>query len=201
MSQESPETLPQHQVKTQLATATLATLHSHPITRCYRFIATTQTSWSATLKPEVARMVADKFQDVLQAAVERGVRLIPMDLPEGCAAAWVGGTASDCICYPENGPVPLEAMAHTVGHLYLLHCGRVRDGGRFACTDFNVTRPSVPPPRPPFLEPAPLAPLFSFDEERAADEAGATLLTKCGYWAEAYSLMQPASGHNFRCLG
>lgn len=148
-------------------------------------------------------VVPEKFQAVLKAAVQREVELIPMDLPRECPAAWVGGVTSDCIGYPVNGRVMLEAAAHAVGHLVLLHCGRVRDGGRFVCAD-PYDRESVLHALPMLLRQGCRElpePMFSYDEERAADEAGAALLVKCGCWAEAYALFQATAGPGFRCLG
>lgn len=148
-------------------------------------------------------MVSEKIQEVLQAAVQRDIRLTPMNLPQECAAAWVGGITSDYIGYPQNSEVPLEAIAHAVGHLVLLHCGRIRDGGRFVCTDPH-DQDSVVHALPMLAEQGRHElphPLFTYDEERAADETGAILLATSGCWPEAYSLFQPAGGGSFRCLG
>lgn len=150
-------------------------------------------------------MTPEKFQkvrDVLQAAVQRDVRLIPMNLPQGCPAAWVGGIASDYIGYPRNGQVTLDAVVHTAGHLVLLHCGRIRDGGRFVCTKAHDQQAFLRV-LPMFIEQVGELPhpLFSDDEERAADETAAALLARCGCWVEASSLLHPAGGHSFCCLG
>jgi len=150
-------------------------------------------------------MFPEKFQDalaVLQAAIQSDVRLIPMNLPQGCPAAWVGGIAADCIGYPRNGQMTLDAAAHVVGHLALMHCGRIRDGGRFVCTDAHDQH-TVLRVLPKFIEQSDQLPrpLFCYDQERAADETAAALLARCGCWAETSSLLHPAGGHSFRCLG
>lgn len=146
----------------------------------------------------------EKFQDalaMLQAAVPRDVRLIPMNLPQGCPAAWVGGIVAEYIGYPRNGPITFDAAAHAVGHLALMHCGRIRDGGRFVCTKAHDQH-AVLRVLPKFIEQGgePPRSLFSHDEERAADETAAALLARCDYWAEASSLLHPV-GHSFCCLG
>src|SRR5262249_4763469 len=79
--------------------------------------------------------VPEKFRRALLNAVDWDIRLIPADLPSGCSAVWFGGIETDWIGHAGNTPSALGAMAHAAGHLSLLHCGHVRDGGRFACVD------------------------------------------------------------------
>lgn len=148
-------------------------------------------------------MVPEQFEAALHTAVQSDIRLVPMDLPKECPAAWVGDVTADFIGYPQNGHVTLEAVAHAVGHLLLLHCGRIRDGGRFACTDPHDQQ-AVTHVLPVVVEPGDdelPQPMFTDDEERGADEAAAALLARCDCWPEASFLLQPTGDHSFRCLG
>lgn len=150
------------------------------------------------------RLKLERIQETLQKAVSPTVRLAPMDLPPGCAAAWFGDTESDWICYPTTGRTAMMAVMHAAGHLALFHCGLARDGGRFACIDTDVA------PWHLLNEFLMLVggdihdwptPLFTQDEEMAADNAASELCDKCGFRAEAFVPFQATSGHSFRCLG
>lgn len=148
------------------------------------------------------RAKLETIQKTLQKSLSRTVRLIPMDLPPGCSAAWFGGTESDWICYPASEQAPVITVTHAASHLSLLHCGQIRDGGRFMCTEAHDQH-AVLRVLPKLIEQSDESPrpLFSKDEERAADETAAALLVRCGCWEEASSLLDPVGGHSFRCWG
>lgn len=150
------------------------------------------------------RVKLEKIQKTLQKVVSRTVKLVPMDLPPACAAAWFGDEESDWICYPTTSRTAMMAVMHSAGHLALLHCGRARDGGRFVCIDTDVA------PWHLLNEFLMLvgrdihdwpSPLFTQDEEIAADDAASELRDKCDFLEEAFVPSQATSGHNFRCLG
>jgi len=69
------------------------------------------------------------------------VRLMPLRLPEACAALWLGYTGADHIGYNPDWPADAIVLAgHAVGHLTLGHCGQVRDGSQLACTAGELSK-------------------------------------------------------------
>lgn len=145
----------------------------------------------------------DRLREVIQSALSRDIGLIRMGLPPGCPAAWFGDVTADYITYTGSIPVAASTVAHAAAHLSLLHCSRIRDGGRFACIDARKEDRDLRYRIHAFLDEesdALPAPLFTAAEERAADEAAAALLAGCDCDADALALL---SGENpaFRCLG
>lgn len=95
-------------------------------------------------------------------------------------------------------------MAHAVGHLSLLHCGSVRDGGRFACADTrHQNQETVYHVHMLLGDDSDLPrPLFTPEEEADASSFAATLLTQCGYQDGVPGPLNPTPGlRNLQCLG
>lgn len=145
----------------------------------------------------------EKFREALRNALGRNVHLAPMDLPPGCSAAWFGGIKTDRIGYARNTRAASFAVAHAAGHLSLLHCGRIRDGGRFACADtHHKTRNIVYRLHMLLGEDDDLpSPLFTTEEEQAASAFAVALLTQCGCRAEVPAPRSPGEHQTFQCLG
>lgn len=142
-----------------------------------------------------------KLREALLSVLGGDVRLVPADLPSGCSAAWLGGPGTDWIAHASDASAA-AAVAHVAGHLILLHCGRVRDGGRFACTDARDDSRDLLYRIRAFVGDRELpAPLFTPEEERAADEVAADLLARCGYPASAPARRDLSTFGVFRCLG
>lgn len=163
-----------------------------------------QSSPARVRQEPMLRGKLETIQKTLQNLLGSTVRLVPMDLPPGCSAAWFADEESDWICYPATSRTAMMAVTHAAGHLALLHCGEARDGGRFACIDTDVA--------PWHLLSQFLAlvgrdihdwpsPLFTRHEEMAANDAASELRDKCGFRAEAFVPPQATSEHHFRCLG
>jgi hypothetical protein len=77
----------------------------------------------------------EQFTRALAQRAGNRVELLPLRLPDACAALWLGFTGVDRIGYNQDWPQHEIALAgHAIGHLLLGHCGEVRDGGQFACT-------------------------------------------------------------------
>lgn len=149
-------------------------------------------------------MVLESIRDVLRDAVRRDLRLIRIGLPHGCPAAWFGNTAADWICYTADDRLGMIAAVHAAAHLSLLHCGRIRDGGAFICT-YDGMDPVLLLHEFPMLsdqdgQDLP-RPLFTIEEERAADEATAALLARCDWGTNDFPPLDRAGSQGFRCVG
>lgn len=145
----------------------------------------------------------ERFREAIRSALGQDVRLVPVELPPGCSAVWFGDIGSDWIGYADSARQAACTVAHVAGHLGLLHCGRVRDGGRFACMDTaHGNRSSMYAIHMLFGGDSDLpGPVFTPDEEEAASSFAAELLAKCGYRAEAPALLPPGAHQAAQCLG
>jgi hypothetical protein len=147
-------------------------------------------------------MDPEQFRGVLQNAIDRDVWLAPMVLPQDCAAAWFGGLDSDNIMHAKDGLWTAVAAAHAAAHVALLHCGEVRDTGRFACVDPRSPEPYIRYQVHTLFgedgDQLPL-PLFTSQEEREADKTAEVLLKECHY--EGPLPRFPGIHQAFRCLG
>lgn len=148
-------------------------------------------------------MTAEKSRNLLQSRTRRIIRLVPTDLPPGCSAAWFGGVKSDWIGYPRR-QMAASAVAHVAAHLILLHCGSVRDGGRFVCMDTQGMLWAARCRIHAFLgqddDEVP-GPLFTSEEEQEADELAAVLLARCGRRASIPAQSRSVPRGIFRCVG
>lgn len=155
-------------------------------------------------------MIPRSAQPALLGDGNRSLTLVPLELPDGCFAAWFGGSRSDWIVYTRNRRASILAVAHIIGHLRLEHCGPFRDGGRLVCVGAHGIPDQVShrlyrlfckvdaDGEADAYQPHPL---FSAAQEHEADASALDVRRTRGGKADTADPPRPVGHRSFRCVG